>query len=392
MLGWNIKDLPTKNFLKIETSDNGTDPRNISPRSDAFLSSIGPYVSSLEHACESHPALVKGMSLTQRDSKLAGSVDCGFVNDGLSSFNSFFETDYSRFDLSISAAYIRTVERIFLASPFLQHLDYHRMLPWLVQTVGISDLDLTYTVLGTRCSGDAHTSIMNGLINHFNTWICLNEYPANSWISYHEGDDALIATRGVCRDQTIHNLHFMPVLGFQLKLDVFNQVSDTSFCGRMLYENDCQLKSHCDLMRTLVKYHTICADGDAMALLLAKSMSYYHTDRATPLIGPLCTTLIKMLQPLVNPRRLRRALDRMMTDYWYRTVHSDMLEHSCYDFIEPDIGSRVNVMRRCGLTVEQQMRIEEYYRGWLSLGHIPDSIDQLPVDSKFRPNMSIYGL
>lgn len=337
-------------------------------------------------------SLVKGLSLDERNMRLRGRDSDGhLLFDGIDSYDKFYETDYSRFDLSISASYIRCVERIFLASPFLSELDYHRMLPWLVQTVGLSDLDLTYTVLGTRCSGDAHTSIMNGLINHFNTWLCMSEVPRSSWVSFHEGDDALIASRGIPKDQVIHNLHLMPVLGFQLKLDVYDYVGDTSFCGRMVFENECVIDSHCDLIRTLTKFHTVCADGDAAALLLAKSMSYYHTDRSTPVLGTLCWVLITMLTPLVNPRRLRRAFDNLMSDYWFRQTHSCSLNDD-RPFVEPDVAARVNVSRRCGISIDMQHQYESYYKTWLEDGFIPTNIRALPLDSKFRPMMSLHGL
>lgn len=389
--GWKPAHLIVKNFLKIETSDNGTDPRNISPRSDEFLASVGPFVSALEHVCVDHPALVKGLDLVKRDMKLGGDLNpgCHFA-EGLNCFSDFFETDYSRFDLSISAAFISVVERVFLASPFLGSPDFLRLLPWLVQTVGLNDLDLTYTVLGTRCSGDCHTSIMNGLINHFNTWLCLFNLPTGSWISFHEGDDALIASRSVSPDTIVHNLHLMPVLGFQLKLDVFTDVNLTSFCGRHLFNDDLVLSSHCDLLRSLVKFHTICADGDSQALLLAKSLSYYYTDKHTPVVGTLCHVIISLLLPVVNPRRLRRAMSHLMSDFWFRETHSGFVYLDTYPRVKPTPHCRLSVSTRSGITVDHQIELERYYMSWLTLGYLPSKITPILLDSTFKVNMHVF--
>lgn len=267
-----------KNFLKIETSTNCTDPRNISPRSDEFLCIIGPFVSAIEHRLIDAPFLVKGLSISDRDVKL------GCVGRGLQHYPYYIETDYSRFDMSISLEYLEDVENVLLTSCFDDD-DYNKCFELAMRTRGICDIGLTYEVLGTRCSGDAHTSIGNGLINYFNTWLAFENLPTGSWTSVHEGDDGLIGLDSQVVDAAMYNLHLFPVLGFQLKVLRFRCFSQTTFCGRWLAADSAGVVSMCDLPRTLSKFHTICSDGDERSLLLAKCLSYYHTDRATPILG-----------------------------------------------------------------------------------------------------------
>lgn len=175
------RDAVVKNFLKIETSTNLTDPRNISPRSDEFLCVIGPTIAAIEHRLCAAPFLVKGIDCHARDRKLSSG------HRPLSSFSHFVETDYSRFDLSISLEYLQDVETVFLTANADEQFRNCYFLAF--QTTGVNEIGLSYRVTGTRCSGDAHTSIANGLINHFNTWLVFQNLPPNSWVSFHEGDE-----------------------------------------------------------------------------------------------------------------------------------------------------------------------------------------------------------
>lgn len=301
MMGIDARKAVVKNFLKIEVSTTGTDPRNISPRSDDFLCIIGPYISAIEHRLGDLPFLVKGLDITSRDSKMNN------TGRGLHHYPVYYETDYSRFDMSISLEYLQDVENVFLTSCFDDPL-LDLCFELAMKTKGVSDIGLAYEVLGTRCSGDAHTSIGNGLINRFNTWLAFNNIPSHSWCSFHEGDDGILGVDSEFDDAIKYNLHLFPVLGFQLKVLRFTSFNLTTFCGRWLMSDGNRIESICDLPRTLNKLHTICADGDPPSLLLAKCLSYYHTDRATPLLGVLVTAIIRHLRPLISDRRVMLSL------------------------------------------------------------------------------------
>lgn len=350
---------------------------------------LGPYVSQLELMMHNHPNLVKGMNLDVRASKLTFGEG---RNAGLLNFNSYLETDYSRFDLSISSAYIKLIERLFLGLAYAHDDVFVEMLPWLENSRGINDLGLTYLVEGTRCSGDAHTSIGNGLINHFNTWLAMSELPDDTWCSYHEGDDGIIGVVDGYHDQAAYNLHIMPCLGFQLKLDAYFDIGDTTFCGRFLYNEESLVASYCDVRRTLAKFHTICSDGDPEALLLAKMISYYHTDHATPVVGVLATVIIHLLLPKVSERRLQRAIAHLSRDYWFRQkMRYDLMFRCKYVLTFASPGVRAAVARRCGMSVVMQQKFECYYISWLKLGHIPSSIDKIQSDWTFKDTMHVHG-
>lgn len=322
---------------------------------------------------------------------MSGINSTSLVRNSLLDYDTFIETDYTRYDLHISPHYLKKVERLFLCYFFADHSDYVSAMAMTLVTKGISDIGFEYSVKGTRCSGDAHTSIGNGLINHFNTWVCLQKL-GTSWCSFHEGDDGIIGCYESNVDQVLFNLHMMPTLGFQLKLDKYTNIDDTSFCGRFLCGDRGNLDSVCDINRTLSKIHTICSDGHPRSLLLAKMMSYYFTDKATPIVGALSFVIINILLPKVSDRQLSRAVFHLRRDYWFAERFSESVFHGKkFPHVPPPPHLRALVFNRCGYTPEMQNRYEQYYTSWLSVGFIPDVVDRIPGDWVDREDGHVHG-
>lgn len=375
-LGLNKSDKKIKNFIKIETSVKSGDPRNISPRTDKMLSVLGPYVAALEGLMKLHPRLVKGMNNADRDKKMGT----------LRNFGAYLETDFSRFDMSLCLSFLLSFELITLTRYFdMDDQLYADALSALLETEGVSEVGLCYLIYGTRCSGDAHTSIGNGLINDFLTWLCVPEHCEH----FHEGDDGIIACDAADVDQIRYNLCILPVLGFQIKVDVYNDLHQVSFCGRFLYDNESSgVGSYCDLKRTLAKFHTICSDGDAQALLLAKSMSIYSSDGHTPIIGPLSLAIIRILKPIVCDRRLKRAKLHLVRDgYSAERIRFDdglVVKDVC-----PQV--RASVALRTGYHPGLQIAFEKYYASWVKLGMIPSNVIRLPDHWEFDETSTVYG-
>ena len=327
---------------------------------------------------------MKGLSIQQRDEKIAK----------LLRFSYFLEHDYARYDMSISKPYLEQVEYVNFCMPFQgdEHWMYRLAFRMAFDTFGVSEIGLSYQIEGSRCSGDAHTSCGNGTDNDFNTWVALEPLPDDAWDSVEEGDDGLGGVDGKYKDQAIFNMHILCCLGFQLKLDVYNSFDQVSFCGRFLTYSRDKVLSMCDLKRTLAKIHTTCSDGDPQALALAKMISYYHTDAGTPIIGPLVYTLIQILLPLVNRRRLARAVMHLTRSLWERDklcrVDFYTLDYPFVD-IKPEL--RALVALRTGYSPGMQQAFESYYMSFMLLGHVPAVVDRIPEGWNFDNTSHVHG-
>nr|UDL13945.1 MAG: RNA dependent RNA polymerase [Xiangshan insect virus] len=296
-----------RNFVKLEAYNKPGDPRNISPRSDEFLIFIGPYISAIEHAACGASFLIKGLSLEKRREALSW----------IAEYDTYIEIDYSRFDMTVSEPIMAGVEHTIFKTCFPDDKEFHKFLDACLRVTGRSWLGTYYKVRGTRCSGDAHTSIGNGLINRFLTWICLLTVPSNAWRSVHEGDDGLIGVRHGYGELVMECLDDLKFYGFTIKKKITKNLNEVTFCGRRLVITQKGVMDCCDPIRTMGKFHVTSRDGDIRTLAYAKALSYLHTDSSTPVIGVLAACVERSLRDKVSKgRRLKRAIAATLRDRW----------------------------------------------------------------------------
>jgi len=343
---------------------------------------VGPYISAIEHSAIEAPYLIKGIDLKQRVQKM----------QTLKQFDYFLEIDYSRFDMSISYEILSQFEWVWLTEPFQseEHLLFRTALALALTTKGVSELGIRYVLAGGRCSGDAHTSIGNGILNRFMTWICLKKLPIDVWTMFCEGDDAILGVTAEYKDAAIQCLEVLKTFGFQIKMDVCNGISTASFCGMFLY-GDCQLGMYSDFYRTFAKIHTVCSNGNPRTLAVAKCLSYLALNPSTPILTEFCLMILRCLD--ITRSQLKRGVSRMRADksmpYYVNQTKNRILEvYDCTPMnnIRPDC--RAAFAMRTGLSPSTQVRFENYYK---SLTYIPDQFDQVPYDVTYDgPGSHIY--
>lgn len=346
LAGLERSDATLRVFMKMETSTRCTDPRNISPRSDVFLSVLGPFISAIERQAKHCPFLVKGRTPAERGALLHQW-----------SSGPIIETDFSRFDMTVSYEVVVAFELAWIrkAFPKGKYPELDAALSLLSRMKGVSDLGVVYDILGTRASGDAHTSLGNGLLNRFIIWACLRKHPLGSWVSHHEGDDGRIALLGLDPQVATHDLSFAKVLGFDLKIVLTDSLHAT-FCGRWLCPEGHEVA---DIFRCLDKFPITFKDGDRDALLLAKAYSYRYTDGHSPLISKLVARIIELLEPRITRNALRKRIRG--TRLFERQL---ILGGIAAETREPESCCRVLVAMRTGLSPRAQVEIEKVFAQW----------------------------
>jgi hypothetical protein len=375
-------------FIKNETSVSGTDPRNISPRKPEFLATIGPYVSALEKLSHDCPYLVKGCNIDERDEKLSWLLD----------FPCFIETDQSRLDMNMDQPIIADFEMQLWAYlyPPAEHPVFHEMIQLCLETTGMTPFGFIYHVMGTRISGDAHTSILNGLWCRFMQWLCNLTIPKREWRSSHEGDDAIMGVSRRYELQVAFNTLLMWCMGFGVKLERYTDLQLSTFCGRRHVPTSIGLVSMCDLRRTLAKFHTTQSGLPGRRAILAKAFSYWSTDSRTPVIGPLCYSILSVLRPDNNDvthilRSTRLGL------YEKERILLGMRRQLSFPTVLADLRAAADI--RDGIGVSLQCALESAYLDWGRVGFIPANfplieVDELHVDDDrctyMGPNYPIF--
>lgn len=351
--GPTAKDARVECFLKMETTNRQVDPRNISPRSDEFLSIVGPYVSAIEHMATRCPYLVKGLSPYARANKMSVQVE----------HPNYIETDYSRWDLHMKSTFMSDVEHEIFRKvyPRSEHTDFYKFIDATLTTSGSHRLGALYdSELGGRCSGDAHTSIGNGICDRFLTWVCLRNIPRSLWSNFHEGDDGHTAVADAAINTARVCMAIIPCFGFSVKVVESTVLHDTTFCGRVPFVDATGYHEMCDIPRTLAKFHITLAQGDLKALLLAKAYSYYFTDRHTPIVGPLCHSLIRILAPQVKVERMLRLIKATTFSNYDRGKIISGLRSSLKP-IQVNEAARAAALHRWGLPISQQHKMEQVF-------------------------------
>nr|AWY11047.1 putative RNA-dependent RNA polymerase [Dansoman virus] len=384
------RDALVKNFVKRETTHNFTDPRNISPRTDEFLAVMGPYVSRIEHAAMKCPFLIKGTSIRNRGKRL----------EPLLGYGAYIEVDYSRFDKTIHRDIITIFEQHLLRKPFsADHHDYYTCLSHLTRTTGVSKYGTKYTVEGTRCSGDAHTSIANGLLNRFLTWFCLRKLPKESWLSFHEGDDGVIGITPRYLEQALYNLEFLGCLGFNVKLKACKNIEEVVFCGRRItFSAEKGVETICDVTRALRKFNITCSQGPLDLLLYAKALSYNYTDGGTPIVGPVSwsvATCLSYCSSKYSHRQLKRALSNVVRERYllgdgWRPASWRQLMINTREPVSCAANAAVMHCEDIGLDTMQAFR--EAAEDWTRIGFIPATVPKLILDwVPEGPQVTVYG-
>jgi len=324
------------------------------------LAVIGPYISAVEHHLQDAPFLVKGINLTERDAKMTALLNY-FV---------YAETDYCRFDMTISKDWIEEVQDPVLASYFEDPQFLLEILSLAHMTKGLSEMGLLYNVNGTRCSGDAHTSIGNGLINLFNTWALFYDLPIPDWLSYHEGDDGIMAF--TADHDVTDRIYALDSMGFKVKLFVTNDISETSFCGRFLCTDGIKLLSYADPYRSLAKLHITLSMGKLPTLLLAKCLSYAYTDGSTPIIGPIVQQIAQLL---MNDSRANLRKAKLIAKFEKLRRYG---AHTDYTLVLKDVDPvlRDAFAVRTGISPSEQINLELYYTNIFKT-YIPNKFYQI---------------
>jgi len=312
-------------------------------------------------------------------------------------FDAFADIDFDRLDKSIDEMLQRVVEVGHIRHAYSEHADCDLFVQYLelcLSSQGYNDLGVKYAIHGQRRSGDNHTSTFNAGLCRFAVWMCFRHIPTSDWCTFHEGDDILIGYMSEWRDQIEVNLSYISLLGLSIKLTFVNSFQELSFCGRYLYEDCGVVCSYADPFRTLAKIHTSITPGDTKVLMLAKAFSYAHTDALTPIIGVFAQVVRNRLLEEVSPRRLANVLKRNARKGEMRFTIIAYFDDDVAKFIDSVRNSNAEIVRatpagraafasRTGLSIRQQINLEEEYITWLESG-IPAEYTKLDVEFEFR--------
>lgn len=341
-----------KMFGKDETYADWKYMRGILPRSDYFKIHLGPMMKAIENVVYEKKYFIKHIPERLRpDFVMRKIFQPGAKN---------FVSDHTSFEAAFNTHVMWNVERR-LYDYMTRNLPEHSEFMALVDTIcGES------TVCGKNCkfqtegrmSGEMCTSLGNGFTNLMVMLFTLHRKGCTSVKGVVEGDDGLFTFFG----DAPTTADFAEI-GFKLKLEVFDSLSQASFCGMIFDENDKIILT--DAIDAVLKMgwssrqYTMASEKTRHILLRSKAYSYAHMYWNCPIIGAAARAAIRLTADVCD-RDLNRFRSKEQISL-YEFEERALNESVSLGEIGTPIQTRVLYERLYGVSISDQLRIEEWF-------------------------------
>lgn len=277
-----------KAFPKIEKFEQEfKEVRQIYSRSDFGKCYFGPYAKLMESQVYNH----EGKIQFAKHIKYENMVD--HISEKFGSSNVFSQTDFSSFEGSFSPRFMRACENQLYTYMLRNYPEVADTFCRMATTNHIKSKYFTAQIEGCRMSGEMTTSLANGFSNLMIHYYLDKKLNLLMKAGLVEGDDGLF---GFGTTPKITNNDYA-LLGFMIKLEFKNKLSDTSFCSIVYnYETRTRFYSPYEFLQCVNFSHNAAASSSRCCtrnmLLHTKALSYLAQFPNSPVIGPICKQIL----------------------------------------------------------------------------------------------------
>lgn len=349
-------------FMKKETYPEYKYPRGINSRCDEFKCLFGPWIRCIEEEIYKLPEFIKHVPVKDRAQYVMDHIEAPG--------HSYMATDYSQYESHFTQELMEAIEFIVYRH-MTQNINTEVFEQCLHVLSGINKChyrDFVVQLLATRMSGEMNTSLGNGLANFFLTKFVLwkRGYTLEEMKTVVEGDDGLTRVR----KNNIPTAEDFKRLGFTIKIDVHELISDASFCGLVFDPDDRNTVT--DPRDVLVNFYWVDAlrYGKAsktkiMGLMRCKALSALYQYPGCPIIKAMAKHMLRITK--YNKARFsytnlyEQSIDRetrnslLNVDYSFKSEVQRLLD------LPIGVGTRLLVERKYNIPVSLQLRIEKYF-------------------------------
>ena len=345
-----LKFFKVKLFAKDETYVTWKHARGIYAREDVAKVYFGPVVKLMEDVIYDQPEFIKHVPVRDRARYIMNRL---YVEGG-----HYIATDYSSFEATFIQQLMLNCEMV-LYEHLLQHLPEGPEMISIMKEVWagkniIQNRFLHCTVVASRMSGEMTTSLGNGFSN-----LMLMTHACNilgvECRGVVEGDDGLFV---FLPGSKIPDAQTFSRFGCIIKLDVYERISDASFCGQLFDPIDQEIVT--DPMEVLAKIawlnskYAAARSGKLRALLRCKALSYYYQYPACPVVTELALYCLRVSAGC-DVRNVMKSVDS-----YKRNFVEEALRDKIWTEERKEIGmqTRLLVAEKYGLPVPAQLEIE----------------------------------
>jgi hypothetical protein len=355
-------DLPTsspaktvKMFGKDETYADWKYMRGILPRIDYFKIFLGPFMKAIEKEVYKLPFFIKHVPETLRPQYVMEHVyQPGALN---------FVSDHTSFEAAFTAQVMSNLEKrlyMYMISNLPEKKEFEELVDVICSVNHVEGKGCFFKTEG-RMSGEMCTSLGNGFSNLMVMLFTLQEANCTSIRGVVEGDDGLFTFFG--EPPTVDDF---AKLGFRLKLEIFEEFSNASFCGMIFDQDDKIILT--DAIDSVLKMgwssrqYTMSSEKTRKILLRSKALSYAHMYYNCPIIGAASRAALRLTSHVSeNELKRFRSKERIsIYEFEEREINEKCGLPST--FFTP-MNTRVLYERLYGVSVSDQLAIEEWFDG-----------------------------
>jgi hypothetical protein len=359
--GWLDSYADVNSFIKAEQYSEYKYPRWINARCDEAKIHFGPWVSQIEKVLYELPEFIKHVPVSER---------AAYCTEKLGGRRYYFSGDFSSYEAS-------HVQEFMLASEFQLYRHMVRHVPGGIDfycrfkevCAGYNILRhklCTLYVKAKRQSGEVSTSCGNS----FGTLMLYKFIAHKSKVDIDievEGDDAL----GGCDSKEL-DISLFSKLGFTVKFDWFDELSEASFCGLIFDPQD--KINITDPIKVLATFgwtdgkYALVKKSKRNALLRAKALSLAYSYPSCPIIQALARYALRV----TSGHDAKYALNNRSMSEWDRDWMNKVLsvpEKQLRELVERPIPYRTRLLveKKFGISAAAQVSAERYL----------DSLDQV---------------
>lgn len=343
-----------KLFMKDEHYVDYKYPRGIYARDEAAKIVFGPWFKLIENELYKNPSFIKHVPVRDRPAYITDKL----FFDGAT----YIATDYTAYEAHFTSDLMLACE-FRLYEYMLQYIPgsgeiLNLMREVLAGTNRIYNKFVKATVEGRRMSGEMNTSLGNGFSNlMFMSFVCdCKGLKANGVV---EGDDGLFSFVG----EAPTTQDFLD-LGFNIKLEKFDQLSKASFCG-LLFDEEAKRVVTCPrkvlgLFGWTTARYLRANRNKKLMLLRCKALSLAYQYPGCPIIGSLAQYGLRVTKSMDISGFIERRRDLDLYSY-EKLKQAKENEKISRLYEKPHIGSRLLFEELYGIDIQEQLRIEEYF-------------------------------
>lgn len=340
-----------KCFVKDEPYIEYKHARGIYSRSDEFKCFVGPFFKLIEEEVYKLPEFIKHIPVVDRPAYIMN-ILCGEGSPQSTDYTSF-ESQFTTKIMTIVEMQLYRYMTQYLPgqNKFLRHLkvisdQQHCSFKYV-------DVDLDTC----RLSGEMCTSLGNGFSNLMFALFAAHRNGCSNVRIVVEGDDGLMKYEG----PKLSAENFSQ-LGLTIKMETHTEIETASFCG-IIFDSE-ELINIDDPRDNLATFgwgnsRYVCSRQSKLkALLRCKALSLAHQYPGCPIVQELAHYGLRVTRGI----RIGKVLDHM-NSYVRDQVLNAIRDEKKIQHKPPGPRSRDLVEQMYGITIEAQLKIEEYLRG-----------------------------